>query len=154
MEFLTSPKKEKPAVGPKVEGDYYIWTKGENISLSPYFSTRELSCHCHFPDCVKQKIHKNLIDKLSEIRKEIKQPLVITSAYRCSKYQAFLRSSGVNTVVAKASQHELGNAADAVPADGKMEGFEPICSKHFDSIGLASHFLHLDLRNGRRRWNY
>jgi uncharacterized protein YcbK (DUF882 family) len=113
-----------------------------------------MTCHCNYPDCKKQRISKVLIEKLGTIRKEIKQPLVVTSAYRCSKYQAFLRASGVNTVVAKLSQHELGNAADVVPKDGKMEGFESICAKQFDSIGLSDKFLHLDLRPGVRRWKY
>ncbi len=136
-----------------VEG-YYVWNKGDNIALSPYFSTKEFSCHCNFPDCKKQRISKVLIEKLGTVRKEIKQPLIVTSAYRCVQYQAFLRAAGVNTVVAKLSQHELGNAADVVPKDGKLAGFEEVCAKEFDSIGLAKNFLHLDLRLGKRRWNY
>jgi hypothetical protein len=139
---------------PSSNPDYYVWEKGENISISKYFSTKEFSCHCHFPDCKKQRISKNLVAKLGDVRKEIGQPLVVTSAFRCQKYQAFLRASGVNTVVAKASQHELGNAADVVPLDGKMEGIEAICAKSFDSIGLAKNFLHLDTRKGFRRWKY
>jgi uncharacterized protein YcbK (DUF882 family) len=95
-----------------------------------------------------------MITKLDLIRVEIKQPMIITSAYRCMKHQAFLRSAGVNTVVAKQSTHEQGQAVDAIPKDGKMEGFEAICAKHFDSIGVAKNFLHLDLRLGHRRWKY
>ena len=135
------------------EPGFYIWNKGDNISLSKYFSTKEFSCHCHFPDCKKQKISKSLVAKLGDIREEIGQPMVVTSAFRCQKYQAFLRAAGVNTVVAKASQHELGEAADIVPLDQKdIKGkFLDICGKYFDSIGLSDHFLHVDERKGKRR---
>lgn len=133
---------------------YYVWNKGEKVSLSPFFSSSEMSCHCTYPTCIKQRISKSLIEKLGTVRKEIGQPLVVTSAFRCPEYQAHLVATGVNTVVAKLSQHELGNAADVEPKDGKMEGFEEVCSKQFESIGLAKNFLHLDLRMGHRRWNY
>ncbi len=139
---------------PKEEEGFYVWKKGENISLSKYFSSAEFSCRCNFPDCKTQRISKTLITKLDLIRVEIKQPLIVTSAYRCMKYQAFLRSSGVNTVVAKQSTHEQGQAVDVIPKDGKIDGFEQVCAKHFDSIGLAKNFLHLDLRLGYRRWKY
>ena len=140
----------------KEEDGYYVWNKGENHVLTPYFSTNEFSCKCNFPDCKKQRISKSLVVRLDLIRKEIKQPLVITSAYRCQKHQAFLRSSGVNTVVAKQSTHEQGNAVDVVPKDQKdIQGeFLKICEKQFDSIGLSHNFLHLDLRVGKRRWQY
>lgn len=140
----------------KEEEGYYVWNKGENHVLSPYFNSAEFSCKCNFPDCKKQRISKTLVVRLDLIRKEIKQPLVITSAFRCQKHQAFLRSSGVNTVVAKQSTHEQGNAVDCVPKDGKdVQGsFLKVCEKHFDSIGLSHNFLHLDLRVGKRRWKY
>lgn len=113
-----------------------------------------MTCKCSFPECKEQRISKDLIDKLEKVRLEVNQPLIITSAYRCTDHQASLRASGVNTVVAKKSTHELGDAVDVVPKDKKMEGFEDICAKQFDSIGLAKNFLHLDTRPGKRRWNY
>lgn len=113
-----------------------------------------MDCNCSYKDCVEQRISKDLIQKLENVRIEVNQPLIITSAYRCTEYQTHLRSSGVNTVVAKKSTHELGDAVDVVPKDKNMEGFEDICAKQFDSIGLAKNFLHLDTRQGKRRWNY
>lgn len=139
------------------ENGYYIWNKGESHVLSPYFSTKEFECRCSFPDCKKQRISKTVVVRLDLIRKEIKQPLVVTSAFRCHKHQAFLRSAGVNTVVAEVSQHELGNAVDVVPKDQKnvRSSFLSTCVKHFDAIGLSNSFLHLDLRTGKqRRWEY
>jgi hypothetical protein len=151
-----SSSKNQPSnsSGLKEEEGYYTWKKGDCIVLSKYFNTKEFTCRCNFPDCPRQRISKALITKLDNIRIEVKQPIIITSGFRCTKYQAFLRASGVNSVVAKASTHELGNAADIVPEDGHMQGFESICAKQFDSIGIAKNFLHVDTRIGKRRWNY
>jgi hypothetical protein len=150
-----SSSTSQPSV--REDSGYYTWKKGDNISLSKYFSSKEFTCQCNFPDCQKQRISKALITKLDKVREEIKQPLIVTSAFRCHKHQAFLRSAGVNTVVAQVSQHELGNAADIVPKDQKdvRGSFLQICAKYFEAIGLSDRFLHVDLRSGRqRRWEY
>lgn len=139
------------------KGNYFIWNKGEKLKLSDHFTTAEFSCHCHYPNCKEQTISKDLIDRLEKIRLDVKQPLIITSAYRCSKYQGYLSATGVNTVVAKLSQHEVGNAADVVPRDEKnvRTDFLNVCAKYFKSIGLSDKFLHLDLRDDKeRRWEY
>lgn len=153
------PEKPDSAVPDKapyyLEKDgYYHWNKGYIGRISDHFSTKEMTCHCHFPDCYDQRISKDLIERLEKVRIEVNQPLIITSAYRCSEYQTYLRSAGVNSVVAKKSTHETGDAVDVVPKDRKMEGFEDICAKQFTSIGLANNFLHLDTRPGLRRWKY
>ncbi len=149
--LLSSPDS-KPEV--KIVDGYYIWKKGEVFELSPHFSTREMSCKCSHDSCVEQRISKNLIDKLELVRGDIKEPLVITSAYRCSKHQEDIRNSGTSTVVAKKSTHELGDAVDCRPKSGMNPGFELTCSAEFTSIGRAATFLHLDLRSGFRRWKY
>ena len=156
---ITGSKSSSASQPSKIDNDpgYYTWKKGENIPLSKFFSSKEFTCHCNFPDCVSQRISKQLITRLDVIRLEVKQPLIITSAYRCHKQQDLLRASGVNTIVAQVSQHELGNAVDIVPKDQKeVKGkFLDICAKYFESIGLSDKFLHLDLRSGKiRRWNY
>jgi len=134
--------------------DYYTWQKGESPKLSQHFDGGEFSCHCSFPACKEQRISKALITRLELIRVESNQSITITSGYRCTAYQTHLRDSGVNTVVAKLSTHELGDAADAQPHDKNIETFLPIAAKHFDSIGTAKTFLHLDIRVGYRRWVY
>ena len=153
---VSENKQEDEKPGLKSVDGFYEWKKGYNFPLSKYFSTKEFSCKCNFPDCKTQRISKTLITQLDQVREEIKQPLIITSAYRCMKHQAFLRAAGVNTVVAKQSTHEQGLAADIVPKDMKdtRGAFLKIVEKHFDSIGLSSQFLHVDLRVGKRRWEY
>lgn len=137
----------------KEENGYYIWNKGENVALSPYFTSKEFTCKCNFPACKKQRVSKTMIVRLDLLRKEAKQPLVVTSAFRCFEHQAFLRSSGIKTAI-KQSTHELGQAADVVPKDGNIQALLLLAEKHFDSIGVSKSFLHLDLRNGKRRWDY
>lgn len=149
------PEIIKPSL--RQDEENYIWKKGEKFKLTPHFSTAEFVCHCNYEDCVDQKISKELVTKLEQIRNEVAQPLIISSAYRCSKHQNKLREDGVNTVVAqKISQHELGKAVDAVPKDRKnvLGSFLTICEKHFTAIGTSEQFLHLDLRKQYIRWKY
>jgi len=134
--------------------NYYLWDKGQVFKVSEHFSTKELSCQCSYTDCVEQRVSCHLIDKLEMIRIDVAEPLVITSAYRCTKHQEDIRNSGVSTVVAKKSTHELGDAVDCRPKSGMNSAFEGICSSEFTSIGVAINFLHLDTRVGYRRWKY
>jgi uncharacterized protein YcbK (DUF882 family) len=150
---LKSEEEKVPEVEQKIE-THFTWTKGERIKIGKYFSSNEFMCRCNFPACQEQRISKNLVSKLDAIREEIGRPLQITSAFRCSEYQQVLRKNGISTVVAKKSTHEDGEAADARPMDKNMAGFLEVCEKHFESIGIASSFLHLDTRSGKRRWNY
>jgi len=150
LEKSSGSTDSKPAPIP----EYYTWKKGESIQLGAHFNSHEFDCQCKYEDCVEQKISSALIARLENVRSDLGQGLRITSGYRCAKHQVDLRAQGVNTVVAKKSTHELGDAADAQPANRNMDGFETICAKYFDSIGLAKTFLHLDTRKGKRRWTY
>ena len=134
----SSPVVDKPSEL-KEENGYYIWQKDCEYPLSAHFSTREFKCKCSHESCKEQRISKILIDKLELIRTEVGQPLIITSAYRCTAHQEDIRKSGQSTVVAKKSTHELGDAVDVVPKDKKdVRGeFLKICAKHFNSIGLS-----------------
>lgn len=141
----------------KEDSDYVIWNKGDVYFLdkTQFFKTSEFACHCSLDSCVEQRINKNLLKKLVELRKEVNEPIIVTSAYRCSDYQEQLRKQGVNTVVAKKSTHELGNAVDVKPVRMRIKDFLSFCEKKFKAIGIASNFLHLDERSDKeRRWNY
>lgn len=139
----------------KEVGNYYIWSKGDVYPFNKYFKTSEFSCQCKLKACVEQKVSKNLIAKLTELREAINEPLTITSGFRCTAHQEEIRKSGVSTVVAKVSTHELGDAADVQPTRTTIKDFETIAAKYFMSIGIAKNFLHLDLRSDKiRRWPY
>lgn len=134
---------------------YYIWKKGEVYPFNKYFKTSEFSCQCKLKGCVDQKVSIELINKLTELREAVNEPLTVTSGFRCKEHQAYIRASGQSTVVAKASTHELGDAADIKPTRMTINDLETIAARYFMSIGIAKNFLHLDLRVGKvRRWNY
>lgn len=136
---------------------YYVWNKGEKIKFSTNFDSTEFVCQCKRPACVEQRISIDLIEKLQEIRNEVGSPLDVTSGYRCFNHQQEMKEAGtVSTVIATKSTHVRGDAADIRFPDNKTkEQFMEICEKHFESIGTANSFLHLDLRIGKkRRWVY
>jgi hypothetical protein len=150
-----------PAIdnSPKLKEDngYYIWDKGQVFKLSDHFSTKEMNCHCKYETCKEQRISKELIQRIENIRVEVNQPLIVTSAFRCKEHQNYIRNSGQSTVVAKKqSQHELGNAVDILPKDEKdIRGkFLEICKKQFTTIGLSDKFLHVDMRKDKIEWEY
>ena len=139
----------------KIEDGYYVWKKGESIWLNNWFKTTEFSCKCKHPSCVDQKISVDLINRLTDIRQEAKSPMRIHSGYRCSAHQEDIRKSGVSTVVAKKSTHELGHAADISVSRLVPGELLKIAQNKFFSIGIALNFIHVDLRDDKtRRWNY
>lgn len=134
---------------------YYFWEKGQVYPFNKYFNTGEFDCQCKNKDCVEQKIAIELIDSLTKLREDINEPLKVTSGFRCEAHQAALRKSGVNTVVASKSTHELGEAADIKPSRLSIPNLEKFSAKYFEAIGTAKTFLHVDLRKGKiRRWLY
>lgn len=139
----------------KIENGYYIWSKGENLWLNNWFKTKEFECKCNNKECKEQKISVELIDRLTKLRVEVNSPIRITSGFRCKKHQEEIRNSGVSTVVAQKSTHELGDAADISVSSLIVPVTIPFAAKYFKSIGIANNFLHVDLRDDKvRRWNY
>lgn len=144
----------------KQENGYYIWNKSDKPEyLSNWFKTNEMSCKCSYDTCVEQRISVELIEKLSTIREETNSVVRVTSAFRCEKKQADIRNSGTSTVVAKKSQHELGNAVDISSGTLTISEFNKVLERYFGSIGYAQNFSHVDMRPKRadgslRTWKY
>lgn len=139
----------------RVENDYYIWTKGDDIWINNWFKVKEFECRCTNKECIEQRISIELIKRLTIIREYTKSPMRITSGFRCTKRQEEIRNSGVSTVVAKKSTHELGNAADISVSSLTVPNLVPIAEKQFKSIGIANNFIHVDIRDDKiRRWKY
>lgn len=139
----------------KESNGYYLWNKGEIFPFNKYFKTNEFSCQCKNKECVEQKVSKELISKLTELRIALNEPLLITSGFRCAAHQKEVEASGVSTVVAVHSQHELGNAADLKPTRTPVKDLVTISAKIFKAIGIANTWVHLDLRSDKeRRWYY
>lgn len=139
----------------RIENGYYIWNKGDDIWINNWFKTKEFQCKCSNKECSEQKIAVELVKRLTEIREYTKSPMRITSGFRCSAHQTAIRNSGVSTVVAKKSTHELGDAADISVSSLTTLNLLPVAEKQFKSIGIANNFLHVDLRDDKiRRWKY
>jgi uncharacterized protein YcbK (DUF882 family) len=84
-----------------------------------------------------------LLQKLKGLRYRVKKPVIITSGYRCQKYN--LKVGGV-----KNSYHLLGMAADIhVPGISIAELLQVTREFGFQGIGFypRRNFLHLDVRN-------
>lgn len=110
-----------------------------HIFLAKYFFLNEFQCPC----CHCVKLHPLLLQKLKGLRYKIKKPVIITSGYRCPKYN--LEAGG-----AKNSYHLLGMAADIhVPGVSLNNLLQIARDFGFHGIGFypRKNFLHLDVRN-------
>lgn len=146
-----SEKKEEVESLP--EQKYHVWEKGVSRPLGKYFSTREFTCRCNNKECITQRISIDLVNRLEKVREEFGAPIRVTSGFRCAAHQASLRGSGIKTATGT-STHELGEAADIQTMQSNKDGLEEVAQKHFESIGIANTFLHVDTRLGHRRWRY
>ena len=125
------------------------YTKGKNVKLSTNFDSTEFDCHgsgC----CSKTTIDPKLVTYLQQIRTKFKKPVVITSAYRCSKHNKAIGG-------ASGSKHTKGMAADIY-----VEGVKPATiAKYAESIGIKGiglyedndgNFVHVDTRTTKSFW--
>lgn len=142
---------------PRAASDTHIyWRKKEIKKLSKHFSTKEFECPCKLDTCRLQKIAVELIQKLEQVRLILDKKLIITSGYRCKRYQNILQKRGYKT--AKRSQHLQGNAADFTFkefTDTDKDVLLGFLYKYFKAIGMGSSFCHVDLRHDKKRyWSY
>jgi zinc D-Ala-D-Ala carboxypeptidase len=118
---------------------FFIWDKSEKQQLSKHFSTEEFECKCKLPSCKEQRISKELIDKLQELREELGIPLTVTSGFRCKDHNTAIGA-------AKASQHILGMAVDIRIND--LTRLLEASIKRFKAVGdgRVKGFIHVDVR--------
>lgn len=128
---------------------YFIWKKGEKFQLSKNFNSSEVECKCKNPDCVEQKISKDLIEKAQKVRDEHGRSITVTSGFRCLKHNRAIGSSDT-------SQHPKGNGLDYTSSD--LNGLYSLSEKHFKAVGdgrARRKFVHVDSRTDKvRRWDY
>ena len=130
---------------------YYIWKEGERFKVSDNFMNVEFECPYTEGMDESQMISKILVDKLQLIRRELNLPITITSGYRTKAHNEYLKSMGYQ--VAEKSQHLLGNAVDVTCRD--MKELERLCHKYFDAVGVSDSFIHIDIRDDKKRhWIY
>ena len=116
-----------------------------HLRVAKYFKLDEFACPC----CKKVMLHPKLLSKLVELRNILERPVMVTSGYRCPKY-----NQEVGGVIS--SYHCIGLAADVTVKDIDLLVLLEICENlDFDGIGFYEKkgFLHLDVRPTKRaRW--
>lgn len=143
------------------ERQLYTWKKGRNYRLSQDYTTYEFECRCDIKTCEDQIVSKELIIRLQTLRDQMDEPIRINSGYRCKEHQEILSRRGFKT--AKKSMHLVGGAVDIQPARGgsgsdnsaRFAKFLLLCEAQFEAIGIAKGWLHVDIRDDKkRRWTY
>lgn len=116
------------------------------MKLSSNFSRSEFACHC---GCGGDTVDIKLIPVLEDLRSHFRQPVTVTSGYRCLEHNRKIGSTD-------ASQHTKGRAADVVVEDVSPRAVHfYLCEKYKDQYGIGKYesFTHIDTRtNGPARW--
>lgn len=124
--------------------EFYTWNKGEVIKFTNHFESSEFECNCQYESCIEQKLSKQLIEKLEEIRVEFGEPIWISSGCRCEKHNK-AEDGGEN------SQHLIpknGRAADLKAKN--LDRLYDLCLQKFSAIGdgrKKGKFIHVDVRS-------
>jgi zinc D-Ala-D-Ala carboxypeptidase len=119
--------------------------KVNHIKVAEFFHLDEFQCPC----CLQVILDPLLLQKLDSLRNKIKNPIIVTSGYRCTTHNKDV--GGV-----KGSYHLFGMAADVyAPKISLKELLKSAEEIGFSGIGYypKSNFLHLDIRPaGPARW--
>lgn len=126
------------------------YAKGSPANLSNNFAAYEFSCHGN-GCCSTTQVDTKLVEYLQKIRDHFKQPVTITSGYRCPTHNR-------NVGGATGSYHAKGQAADIV-----VRNVAPAeVAKFAESIGILGiglyetnydgYFVHVDTRDYKSFW--
>ena len=122
----------------------YSLKKDGNKSVSDHFLIKEFACNDGSDNIL---ISPDLVDLLEYIRCHFDRPVIINSAYRTAEYNK--KIGGVAN-----SQHVLGTAADIV-----VQGITAAAVYSYadqinptGGVGKYATFTHVDVRDGRARW--
>lgn len=116
------------------------------MNITEHFKEKEFACRC----CGKVEYDIKLIAKLECLRSAIgNKPIIINSGYRCESHNK-------NVGGVEGSYHLQGKAAD-IFIKGDMNELAIMADRIFNTSGVGiykkQNFIHVDVRNGKRRWN-
>ena len=129
---------------------YYVFDETLNPTekISQHFGVWEFKCKDNSRVIV---LDKALVELLEIIRLHYNKPLHINSGYRTVQYNASLKNSSPK------SQHILGKAADIWLNDvSPKQLYSWLDSSYPNSLGIGIYdtFVHVDVREGKSRWDY
>lgn len=114
---------------------------------SPYFTEDEMRCQC---GCHESGMNSEFMEKLTSLRADWSQPMVITSAYRCPEHPIEAKKD-------KPGAHTSGRAVDI--AVSREDAYKLLCvalGHGFTGIGVnqkgSSRFLHIDDLTPEEGW--
>lgn len=114
--------------------------------LAKHFRAEELACPCDRDSCKCVVVHWALIELLSRMRQQLKQPLYITSGYRCPRHNQTVGG-------APESLHLGGMAADVQTAAAMPQHLAPVAEAvGAGGIGVYPRHCHVDVGEPDRRW--
>ena len=114
--------------------------------LSENFKESELACK-GTGQLPAQGMDPKLIELLEHIRAHFGKPIVINSGYRSPAHNAKVGG-------AKNSYHVKGMAADIVVRGVPARVVHAYLNEtHYGGVGKYSRFTHVDVRDGKARWN-
>jgi len=128
-----------------------------------YFKNQEWLCHCSC-GCGIDYMDKVFVKNMNEFRGLINKAIILTSPYRCLKYNKSKKVGGLNGYddkgLFRVSYHVLGKAADFTISNKSLLHIVyklAISSGLFKGIGLslAKGFIHADIGTTfERYWIY
>lgn len=124
------------------------YQKGAIVQLSVNFWLHEFDCHCQRPECQTTLVDMNLVRALEELRTKV-HLVHLDCGYRCPAHNREV--GGVAH-----SQHVEGKAADIKTPLGTQATkaqAESIPAFQNGGIGLYPHFVHVDVRGHKARWD-
>lgn len=133
-----------------ISSQYYVFDETLNPieKISQHFGVWEFKCKDNSRVIV---LDKALVELLEIIRLHYNKPLHINSGYRTVQYNASLKNSSPK------SQHILGKAADIWLNDvSPKQLYSWLDSSYPNSLGIGIYdtFVHVDVREGKSRWDY
>ena len=109
--------------------------------MTDHFTNAELSCS----HCDQLQINPQSLERLERVRVKYGQPMLLSSAYRCPEYNAFVSTTGDD------GPHVQGHAFDVLCYHGDAYVIAAIAlAEGFTGIGYSQHgehhnrFVHLD----------
>lgn len=133
-----------------ISSQYYVFDETLNPTekISQHFGVWEFKCKDNSRVIV---LDKALVELLEIIRLHYNKPLHINSGYRTVQYNASIKNSSPK------SQHILGKAADIWLNDvSPKQLYSWLDSSYPNSLGIGIYdtFVHVDVREGKSRWDY